>query len=194
MQARYTNQGAAAGGFCFHTNVNGMWIVKQCMDGWAADGRSWTIEDLVQEAAAHSAPGIIDVDAEELLLDRQMPARINHELDLRGVAPIPDVAGNEPLFARVIFESLASRYASALAHLERMLGRKLDSIHVIGGGSRNKLLTELTAQRTGLPVENGEAESSTIGNFAVQLAASEANRQPLTAEAIRHWAARLCQP
>jgi rhamnulokinase len=74
-----------------------------------------------------------------------------------------------------------------------MLGRKLERIHILGGGSRNKLLTELTAQRTGLPVESGQPESSTIGNLAVQLAASEAHAQPLALEAIRHWAALLCQ-
>ncbi len=189
MEARYTNQGAASGGFCFHTNVNGMWLVKQCMDAWSTQGRTWTIEDLVREAAARSAPGIIDVDAEPLLLDGNMLERINHELSLRGFATIPDVAGNEPLFARVIFESLASRYASALTHLEEMLGRKLDRIHVLGGGSRNRLLTQLTAQRTGLPVKAGEAESSTIGNFAVQLAAGS---RTLSIEAVRAWAARLC--
>ncbi|MGB6691773.1 MAG: FGGY-family carbohydrate kinase [Terracidiphilus sp.] len=194
MEARYTNQGAAAGGFCFHTNVNGMWLVKQCMDGWAGEGRAWSIESLVQQAAACKAfPGIIDVDAEPLLLDGRMPQRINRELDLRGLSAIPDAPGNEPVFARVIFESLASRYASALAHLEHMLGRKLDRIHVLGGGSRNKLLTELTSQRTGLPVESGEPESSTVGNFAVQLAASESGTQPLRPEQLRHWAAVLCQ-
>lgn len=193
MQARYTNQGAAAGGFCFHTNVNGMWLIKQCMDTWAADGRSWTIEDLVQKAAACKAPGVIDVDAEPLLLDGNMPERINHELSLRGLETIPDVAGNEPVFARVIFESLASRYATALAHLEQMLGRKLDRIHVLGGGSRNKLLIQLTAERTGLPVEAGEAESSTIGNFAVQLATGDAAGSAISAESVRRWAARLCR-
>jgi len=189
MEARYTNQGAAAGGFCFHTNVNGMWLVKQCMDAWSVQGRTWTIEDLVREAAARTAPGIIDVDAEPLLLDGNMPERINRELSLRGFATISDVAGNEPLFARVIFESLATRYASALTHLEKMLGRKLDRIHVLGGGSRNTLLTQLTAQRTGLRVDAGEAESSTIGNFAVQLAAGG---RTLSIEAVRAWAARLC--
>lgn len=193
MQARYTNQGAAAGGFCFHTNVNGMWIVKQCMDGWAAVGRSWSIEDLVQKAAGCKAPGIIDVDAEPLLLDGQMPERINHELELHGLPPIADIAGNEALFARVIFESLASRYASALKHLEHMLGRKLERIHVLGGGSRNWLLTELTAQHTGLPVETGEAESSTIGNFAVQLASGKAGGNTIEPEALREWAALLCE-
>jgi rhamnulokinase len=74
-----------------------------------------------------------------------------------------------------------------------MLGRKLERIHILGGGSRNKLLTELTALRTGLPVESGQPESSTIGNLAVQLAASDAHTQPLDPEAIRRWAALLCQ-
>ena len=193
MQARYTNQGAAPGGFCFHSNVNGMWLLKQCIDSWGTQGRRWTIEDLVREAAVCTdMPGIIDVDAEPLLLDGNMPARINDELRLRGFAPIPDVAGNEPVVARVIFESLASRYATALTNLETMLGRKLNRIHVLGGGSRNKLLLALTAERTGLPVEAGESESSTIGNFAVQLAAAETNGKPLTAHTIRHWAAQLC--
>ena len=192
--ARYTNQGAAAGGFLFHTNVNGMWIIKQCMDSWAAEGRPWTIEDLVAAAAAGPAPtATIDVDAEPLLLDGAMPARLNAELTQRGLAPIPDTPGNEPVFAQLIFESLAARYASALLHLEEMLGHKLQRIHILGGGSRNQLLTQLTAHCTGLPVESGEPESSTLGNLAVQLAASEATSQPLTPEALRRWAKALCE-
>jgi rhamnulokinase len=194
MAARYTNQGAAAGGFCFHTNVNGMWLIAQCRNAWAAQGRPWTIESLVHEAAACRAIlGILDVDAEPLLLDGEMPARINAQLTRRGLSPIPDTAGNEPLFARLIFESLAARYASALAQLEQMLGRKLDRIVLLGGASRNQLLTGLTAERTGLPVASGHPESSTIGNFAVQLAATEAGGQPLNIESLRHWAAELCQ-
>jgi rhamnulokinase len=194
MAARYTNQGAAAGGFCFHTNVNGMWLIAQCRNGWAAQGRPWTIESLVQEAAAcQPISGILDVDAEPLLLDGEMPARINAELTRHGLPPIPDTAGNEPLFARLIFESLAARYASALAQLEQMLGHKLDRIVLLGGASRNQLLTALTTQRTGLPVASGHPESSTIGNFAVQLAATEAGGQPLSPESLRHWAAELCQ-
>ncbi len=191
MQARYTNQGAASGGFCFHTNVNGMWLIKQCMDTWTAAGRAWTIERLVDEAATRTTPGILDVDAEPLLLDGNMPERINQELVARRLQPIPDVAGNEPLFARLIFESLASRYATALAQLEQMLGRRLDRIHVLGGGSRNKLLLQLTAARTALPVEAGEPESSTVGNFAVQLASAQSNGLAVEPAAVRHWAAML---
>jgi rhamnulokinase len=193
FDARYTNLGAATGELCFHTLVNGMWLLKQCMDSWSAEGRVWNIEDLIAQAASSGFPGIINVDAEPLLLDSDMPERINHQLWRRRWATIPDVAGNEPVFARVIFESLAARYATALENLEEMLGRKLERIHILGGASRNKLLTELTAQRTGLPVEIGETESSTIGNFAVQLAASQTEGAPLTPESVRQWAKILCQ-
>jgi rhamnulokinase len=133
------------------------------------------------------------MDAETLMLDSGMPSRINSELVRLGHTPIPDVAGNEPVFARIIFESLAARYASALASLERMLNRKFTAIHILGGASRNKLLTQLTQQQTGLPVATGHPESTTIGNFAVQLAASEVSGQPFGAAAIRKWAAVLAR-
>jgi rhamnulokinase len=193
FDARYTNLGAAGAGLCFHSLVNGMWLLKQCMESWSAEGRIWNIEDLIAQAAQSSFPGIIDVDAEPLLLDSEMPERINHQLWRRRWATIPDIAGNEPVFARVIFESLADRYAFALTSLEKLLDRKLDRIHILGGASRNKLLTELTEKRTHRPVEIGQPESSTIGNLAVQLAASEANGQPVSADAIRRWATVLCQ-
>ena len=193
FDAQYTNLGAPGGGLCIHSMVNGMWLIKQCMDSWSAEGRRWKIEDLVAKAATSGFPGTIDVDAEPLLLDSDMPERINHELWRRRWATIPDEAGNEPVFARVIFESLADRYALALSSLEKLLGRPLDRIHILGGASRNKLLTELTEKRTHRPVEIGHPESSTIGNLAVQLAASELEGKPLTPDAIRRWAAVLSQ-
>jgi len=193
--AGYTNIGAACGGLMFHSLFNSMWLVKQCMDHWAAAGRPWTIEDLVQKAAAcDAAPeGVLDLDAEPLMLDSDMPQRINSELARLGFPPVPDVPGNEPLMARVIFESIALRYAAATANLEKMLGRKLDRIHMIGGATRNKLLVRLTEERSGLPVETGETESSTIGSLAVQLASSEAAGGAVTAGAVRKWAAVLCR-
>jgi rhamnulokinase len=194
FDAGYTNIGAAAGGLLFHSLINSMWVLKQCMDAWAAQGRSWSIENLVQKAAAFNADGVLDMDAESLMLDTEMPQRINIELARLGFDTIPDVPGNEPLFARTIFESLALRYASATANLEKMLGRKLEGIHMIGGATRNKLLIGLTEQRTGLPVEIGETESSTVGNLAVQLAASEAEGERVTPAAVRGWAGRLCNP
>jgi rhamnulokinase len=194
LSALYTNQGAAAGGFCFHTNVNGMWLLKQCMDAWAASGRPSTVEDLVNGATqGPDSVGTVNVDADPLLLAGEMPRRINDELLRSGHQPIPDIAGNEPAFARVIFESLAKRYAAALKDLEKMLDRRLARVHVIGGASRNQLLADLTSHRTGIPVTRGHPESSTIGNFAVQLASSETENKPLFGERVRHWANRLCR-
>lgn len=194
FKAGYTNLGAANGGLLFHSLINSMWVLKQCMDGWAAEGRAWPIEILVEEAAkCNTATGVLDMDAESLMLDTDMPQRINTELTKRGFEAIPDWPGNEPVFARTIFESLALRYASATADLEKMLGCKMERIHMIGGATRNKLLVGLTGQRTGLPVQIGETESSTVGNLAAQLAASEAGGKPATPAAVRKWAAILCR-
>jgi rhamnulokinase len=193
FDAGYTNIGAAAGRLLFHSLINSMWVLKQCMDAWTAAGRPWKIEDIVQKAAAcRAGTGVLDMDAETLMLDTNMPQRINDELKRLGFDEIPDVGGNEPLFARTIFESLALRYASALANLEKMLGRRLERIHMIGGATRNKLLIELTERQTGLKVEIGETESSTVGNLAAQLAASESGGQPVAREAVRKWAKVLC--
>jgi rhamnulokinase len=194
FDAGYTNLGAATGDLMFHNLVNSMWVLKQCMDSWAAQGRPWKIEDIVKAAGECGAPaGKLNMDAEALMLDTEMPRRINSELARQGYDPIADVLGNEPVFARLIFESLAARYAQALASLERMLDRKLTAIHMLGGANRNQLLVKLTEQRTGLPVEIGETESTTIGNLAVQLAASDADGQPIRPEGIHEWARLLCR-
>jgi rhamnulokinase len=189
MEAGFTNQGAASGGFCFHINVNGMWILKQCMESWGRDRRPCNLETLIAQAAeCDVSPGVVPVDEASLLLDGDMPARLNEQLRLNGCDVVEDIAGNEPMFARIIFESMAARYASALISLQQILGRRLNRIHILGGGSRNRLLTRLTAEKTGLKVETGNAESSTRGNFAVQLASDEVGGGPLKAEAMRRWA------
>jgi rhamnulokinase len=194
MKAGFTNQGAAGGGFCFHTNVNGMWILKQCLESWRKNGRPWELQELIRQAAKRDDfPGIVNVDAEPLLLDIDLPTRINEQLRANGFPSIDDRAGNEPLFARTIFESLARRYTTALRSLEEMLNNSIERIHILGGGSLNQLLTRLTAEHTGLPVETGSVESSTVGNFAVQMAASEDHDRPLSRDAVRRWALRLCE-
>ena len=194
MDAGFTNQGAACEGFCFHTNVNGMWILKQCLESWRKAGRPWELPELIAQAATRNDfPGTVNVDAPPLMLDEDMPSRLNEQLLANGNAAIEDRAGNEPLFARVIFESLAHRYSSALRSLEHMLNDSIKRVHILGGGSLNQLLTRLTAERTGLPVETGNVESSTVGNFAVQMASSEARGGRLKREAVRRWARELCE-
>jgi rhamnulokinase len=191
-KAGFTNQGAAAGGYCFHSNVNGMWLLKQCLDHWNAQGRWIDLPALIAQAAEITKiPGLINVDAPPLLVAGEMPARINRELQLLGLAPIQDSPGNEPVFARVIFASLASRYATVLGNLESLTGRKFKRITTLGGGSRNGLLSRLTEESTGLQVFPGEVEGSTLGNFAVQLAAHAGSGQPISAHDVRTWAERL---
>ena len=188
--AGFTNQGAGAGGYCFHTNVNGMWVLKQCMDHWCDEGREIDLVTLIAQAAeVTEIPGVIDVDAPQLMLGGRMPDRLNDELTKAGLTPIADVAGNEAVFARMIFASLASRYATVLRNLETHTGRSFQKITILGGGSRNSLLSRLTQECTGLPVSAGEAEGSTLGNFAVQLAALEQN--PISPAQVRAWAERL---
>ncbi|MGP8253378.1 MAG: rhamnulokinase [Terracidiphilus sp.] len=194
FDAGYTNLGAATGELLFHALINSMWVLKQCMNAWHAQGRKWEIEELVLRAADcdRDPSAVLDMDAPTLMLDTGMPGRINVELARLGFEPIADMAGNEPVFARLIFESLAARYASAIANLEENLGRRIERIAMIGGATRNKLLIKLTEQRTGLPVEIGECESATVGNFAIQLAASDTGGAAITPEAIREQAKRLC--
>lgn len=193
FDAGYTNIGAATGELLFHALINSMWVLKQCMNAWNAQGRKWEIEGLVLRAAdcERDPSAVLDMDAPTLMLDTDMPSRINAELTRLGFESIVDESGNEPAFARLIFESLAARYASAIANLEETFGRKIERIHMIGGATRNKLLITLTEQRTGLPVDIGECESATVGNLAIQLAASDAGSAAITPEAIREHAKRL---
>jgi rhamnulokinase len=171
-----------------------MWILKQCLESWRKAGHPWELSELIAQAATcNDFPGTVNVDAPSLMLDEHMPSRLNEQLLVNGHASIDDRVGNEPVFARVIFESLALRYASALRSLEHMLNNSIRRVHILGGGSLNRLLTRLTAERTGLPVETGNVESSTIGNFAVQMAASEAGGGTLQREAVRRWARELCE-
>lgn len=189
LDAGFTNLGAAGGGFCFHTNVNGMWILKQCLSWWEQSGRPWNLQDLIAQAEdCRSIPGIVPVSAPSLLLDGNMPARLNEQLRLAGCDAIEDASGNEPVFARVIFESLAEEYASSLRALHRLTQREFKRVVILGGGSRNRLLTRLAAEKAALPVECGHPESATIGNFAVQLASTEAGGETITRESIRNWA------
>jgi rhamnulokinase len=191
--AGFTNQGDSAGGFCFHTNINGMWIVKQCLDHWCRQGRKIELPALIAQAEkVTEIPAILNVDAPSLLLTGNMPERINSDFALLGLPHIADIPGNEPVFARLIFASLASRYATTIANLSQLTGRSFRQIVILGGGNRNALLSRLTEQASGLPLSVGEAEGSTLGNFAVQLAAWEAGEgQTPSASAIRAWAQRL---
>jgi len=187
----FTNLAAAGGRVCFHKNLNGMWLIRQSIETWAVEGYAWEISDLIM--AARRVPSfarreLIVVDDPELLLPGRMPQRINEQRARRGLAPLSTSAEHAPEMANLIFQSLASRYAEALKQIASLSGKPLHRIFIVGGGSRNEFLNELTAQATGMEVCRGPAESSTIGNFATQLAALDG--EP-SAERTALWAQRL---
>jgi rhamnulokinase len=190
--ADFTNLGAVGGRICFHKNVNGMWMLRQCMTEWAGE-IDWTVPELI--AAAEHVPtpaALFNVDDPDLLLPGEMPARINRQLKRRGLQPIGVGAEAAPEMTSLILHSLAARYGEIVSSLAQITGKKLRRIYIVGGGSRNTLLNRLTEAATGLEVRCGAVESATIGNFAVQLAALEdPHPEGVAAATVAQWAQRI---
>ena len=191
-EENFTNLGAVGGRVCFHKNVNGMWLIRQCIEKWAADGKTWTAPALVAAAEKIAKPhGLLDVDDPDLLLAGRMPQRINAQRVRKGFGPLDENAENAPMFASLIFHSLAARYAKVLDRVAFHSGKKLKRLFVVGGASQNDYLNRLTKEATGLELFRGAAESSTVGNFAVQLAVLEGSRDAVSgayAEQVSRWA------
>lgn len=191
-EENFTNLGAVGGRICFHKNVNGMWLIRQCMEKWAADGRAWTVPELVAAAEKIAKPhGLLDVDDPDLLLAGRMPQRINAQRVRKGFQVLNERPENAPAFASLIFHSLASRYAKVLDRVAFHSGKKLKRLFVVGGASQNDFLNRLTKEATGLELFRGAAESSTVGNFAVQMAVLEGSRDAVSgayAEQVSGWA------
>lgn len=188
----FTNLGAVGDRICFHKNVNGMWLIRQCTDTWAAQGRTWPIAELCTAAEQVPCPeGILDVDDPDLLLPERMPQRINAQRLKRGLQPLDESPENAPQFASLIFHSLAARYAKVLDRVALLTGKRLKRLFIVGGANQNAFLNRLTQQATKLEVHRGSPESSTVGNFAVQLATLEGSRDAVTgayAEPVARWA------
>jgi rhamnulokinase len=191
-EENFTNLGAVGGRICFHKNVNGMWLIRQCIEKWAAEGRAWTVPELVAAAEEIAKPhGLLDVDDPDLLLAGRMPQRINAQRLRKGLEALDERPENAPEFASLIFHSLAARYAKVLDRVAFHSGKRLKRLFVVGGASQNNYLNRLTKEATGLEVFRGAAESSTVGNFAVQMAVLEGSRDALTgayAEQVSRWA------
>jgi rhamnulokinase len=191
----FTNLGGVGGTVCFLKNVNGMWLLRQCMDEWESRGFAWTLGDLLHMCASLPVPAaLIDVDDPELMVPGHMLAKINAQLERGGNRPMPLEGSDLPAVANLILHSLAARYAEVLGSVARITGKSLKRLFIVGGGSRNKLLNRLTAERTGLEVIAGATEGTTIGNFAIQLAALAGDWQESTgvpASSVANWAERI---
>jgi len=189
--ANFSNEGGVGGKIYFLKNVNGLWLLRQCMEHWRSQGQGWTVEQLVDACANLGAPDLlIDVDDPDLLQPGDMPGRINAQLNRNGRAAIPYDPGTSARMTNLILHSLAARYAAVLRDAANITGKTFERLYIVGGGSKNSLLNQLTAKATGLQVLTGSTESATVGNFAIQLAALEGNQAEgigVTANAVVEW-------
>ena len=136
--SNFSNEGGVGGKIYFLKNVNGMWLLRQCMEQWRSQGQVWTVEQLVEACASLAAPhSLIDVDDPDLLLPGDMPARINAQLNRGGQAPIPEGPEIAVRMANLILHSLAARYAAVLQDATSITGRTLKRLYIVGGGSKN---------------------------------------------------------
>lgn len=195
--ANFSNEGGVGGRIYFLKNVNGMWLLRQCMEHWRSQGQAWTVEQLI-EACANFAPPecLIDVDDPDLLLPGDMPARINAQLNRMGRTSIAEGPDSAAKTANLVLHSLAARYAAVLQDATHITGKTFKRLYIVGGGSRNAVLNRLTAKATGLEVMTGSTESATVGNFAIQLAALEGNYtdgRGVNAKAVSEWARALSE-
>ena len=170
--SNFSNEGGVGGKTYFLKNVNGMWMIRQCLEHWEGQGVSWNLDHLLEACAKLPDPEfLLEVDDPDLLQPGNMVSRINAQLTRTGRLAFSEQPDAAPLVANLIFHSLAARYAEVLTDLEQTTGKRFRRLLIVGGGSRNKLLNLLTARATGLEVTTGPTECATIGNFAVQLAA-----------------------
>lgn len=157
-EAGFTNEGGADGKITFLSNITGLWILQQLAKEWHTN--DWAV--MTAEARKVQDSPLIDVDDSAFSAPESMQkaifAAVGRELT-RGET------------VRCVLESLAKRYATAIRKLNTMLDNPVRRLHIIGGGSQNTLLNELTAQATGLKVTTGDVEATAVGNVMGQLRA-----------------------
>ena len=166
--ANVTNEGGVDGTFRLLVNIMGLWLAQQCRATWATQGRSLDYGQLTAEArSATPFRSLIDPDNERFFPPGDMPARIRDYCSETG-QPVPESIGE---IIRCINESLALKYRHALDRLYKVSGLPVTQLHIIGGGSQNVLLNQMTANATGLPVVAGPVEATALGNAIVQFIA-----------------------
>lgn len=146
-------------------NIVGLWIVQECRREWARQGRDYDYATLTKKAAEAPPLGPLISPADpRFLAPGEMPKRIADYCVETGQMP-PDGIGET---IRCALESLALQYRKTLRELERLTGSKIKQLHIVGGGSQNRLLNQFTANATGVPVLAGPTEATAIGNVLVQ--------------------------
>jgi rhamnulokinase len=165
LAANFTNEGGVCGTIRFLKNVCGLWLVQECRRAWAKGGKADSYDDLARVAAeAPAFRSLVDVDDPAFGAPGDMPGRLQASCRRTG-QPVPETKGE---IVRCALDSLALKYRHVLSTLEGILGRRLEPLHVVGGGSRNRLLCQLAADATGRTVVAGPVEATAAGNVAMQ--------------------------
>jgi rhamnulokinase len=170
-EANFTNERGVDGTIRYLRNMGGLWLLSECQRTWAQEGFQTELTALL-EAAAALPPGGPQVNADDsyFIAPDNMPDRIRAAVRRTG-----EVLPNDPAaITRCIMDSLAAGYARTIRDAERLAGRSVDVVHVVGGGSQNRLLCQLTADATRCPVIAGPVEATALGNVLVQARAAGA--------------------
>jgi rhamnulokinase len=163
--ANFTNEVGADGRIRFLRNVMGLWLLSESVRQWERDGARIDLSRLLDQAAACPAPAeVFDADDPRFTEPGDMPARINGWYAERGL-PAP---ATRPEITRAIVESLAAGFARGVEQSADLSGIPVDTVHLVGGGARNRLLCQLVADRVGRPVVAGPVEATAIGNVVIQ--------------------------
>lgn len=165
LDYNYTNEGGVSGRIRFLKNIMGMWPIQECRRQWAAEGEDISYARLTDLAAA--APPfvtMIDLDYHPILSPGDMPAKIERFCREKG----QKVPADRGQMIRALLESLALSYRRTLEGMEDVLGRRIGVIHIVGGGSQNALLNQMTADACGRTVLAGPVEATAAGNVLVQ--------------------------
>lgn len=164
--ANFTNESGLDGTVRYLRNVSGLWLLQECLRHWGSSAPS--LGSLLAKAAAtEPLRFVIDADDPVFMSPGDMPSRITDWLTRRGAAA-PRTPGE---IVRCIMDSLALAHRRAVLTVQSLSGRHADVVHIVGGGSRNGLLCQLTADAIGLPVLAGPAEATALGNVLVQAGA-----------------------
>ncbi len=164
----FTNEGGIQNTIRLLKNIMGLWLIQESRRTWAAQGEELSYDDLTQLAKeATPFAALIDPDDSSFLAPGDMPARIRDFCARTGQTP-PESKG---AVLRCALESLALKYRWVVERLEEMTGQPISVVHIVGGGTQNRLLNQFTANATGRPVVTGPIEATALGNIMMQMLA-----------------------
>lgn len=162
--AGFTNEGGVGGKIRFLQNITGLWILQRLMAEWKARGEEVTFEEILPQAVQSGINSVIDVDNPEFLNPTNMEEAISAYCRTHNLT-VPQTKAD---YVRCTVQSLAARYKKAVEQMNSCLSAPIRQLHIIGGGSRNALLNQLTADALGIPVYAGPVEATAIGNILMQ--------------------------